>query len=204
MSAPAATRPYRQVARAAATEDTRQRIITAFIGALEAGWIEDITLDDIAAEAGTTRQTVIRLFGNKDALLAAGAQRMGEEVLIRRAILPGAGPRAVTQALLRDYEESGDRIIRLLAQEGRYPPMSALLDYGRAEHRAWVAACFAPELSALAPLAREALLDKLVVVTDVFTWKLLRHDRKRSAAEVETLMTSLIAGVLQEGKQQNA
>ncbi len=200
----AATRPYRQVARAAATEETRQRLVAAFGAAREDRWIEEITLDDVAAAAGTTRQTAIRLFGGKDGLLAACRDRLGEEVRGRRRLPAGAGPRAVARAVVQDYEVSGDLVLRLLAQEGRHPPLAAMLDVGRAGHRRWLSEAFAAVLAARPPAAREALLDQLVVASDVFTWKLLRRDRRRSAAEVEALMTGLMDGVIQAGKPPHA
>src|SRR4029453_12017949 len=106
-----------------------------FAGALETGWIEDITLDDVAAAAGTTRQTVIRLFGGKEGLLSDLAERMNEEAMTGRAPRPGAGPPAAVHGVLQDYEAIGDMILRLLAQEGRYAPLSTMLDRGRGWHR---------------------------------------------------------------------
>src|SRR5689334_21600550 len=113
-------RPYRQVARAAAAQDTQRRIVEAFAAALQGSWMDEITLDEIAASAGTTRQTVIRLFGGKEGLLTAIAKRMGEEVELRRALPARATPREVAHALVQDYEANGDTIIRLLAQEDRH------------------------------------------------------------------------------------
>jgi AcrR family transcriptional regulator len=200
MSASAPARRYHQVARVAATEQTRQRLVAAFAAALEARWIEEITLDDVAATAGTTRQTAIRLFGGKDGLLAACCDRLGEEVRGRRRLPAGAGPRAVARAVVQDYEASGDLVLRLLAQEGRHAPLGAMLDAGRLGHRRWLAEAFAAVLAGRAAAEREALLDQFVVATDVFTWKLLRRDRRRGAAEVEALMAGLMQGVIQEGK----
>ncbi|MBN9536550.1 MAG: TetR family transcriptional regulator, partial [Alphaproteobacteria bacterium] len=53
-------RAYRQSARANAVQDTERQIVDALIALLEERWFDEITLDDIAAAAGTTRQTVIR------------------------------------------------------------------------------------------------------------------------------------------------
>ena len=58
-----AKRPYRQTARAAAAESLRQRVVTAFNDLLLSRWIDEITLDEVAASAGTTRQTVARQSG---------------------------------------------------------------------------------------------------------------------------------------------
>src|SRR4051812_24510545 len=114
---PATTRPYRQIARAAATDETRRRIVAACAEALEQRWLDEITLDEIAIAAGTTRQTVIRLYGGKEGLLQAVAERTEHEVALRRALPPGSSPRAAARAVVQDYEANGDMIIRLLAQE---------------------------------------------------------------------------------------
>ena len=64
-------RPYNQTARAASAEGLRQKIVTAFRDLLLTRWIDEITLDEVATSAGTTRQSVIRLFGGKEGVLAA-------------------------------------------------------------------------------------------------------------------------------------
>lgn len=197
MSEPA--RPYRQVARAAATEETRRRIVDGFHQALQAHWMEEITLDAVAAEAGTTRQTVIRLFGGKEGLLEAVADRTAEGVAARRALPRHPTPDAAARAVVEDYEAIGDMILRLLAQEGRYPLLGTMLNIGRREHRRWVAETFAAALAARPPAAAEALLDQLVVATDVFTWKLLRRDMGRLPAAVIHRVAGMIAGILNEG-----
>ncbi len=188
-------RPYRQVARAAATEDTRRRIVAAFREALLARWMDEITLDDVAAAAGTTRQTVIRLFGGKEGLLTAVAETMKGEIEMTRAVPQGATPRAVAHALIEDYETSGDVIIRLLAQEARHPMLTPFLDLGRTWHRRWVAETFAASLIRLRH--REQRVTQLVAITDVYTWKLLRRDFRHSVAEVEALIAGMLGKMLE-------
>ena len=58
-------------------------------------------------------------------------------------------------------------------------------------HRAWVAEVFGPMVS-----DDEALLDLLVVATDVYTWKLLRRDRGLSRVRTEARMKALVTAVL--------
>ncbi len=196
MSADTQSRPYRQVARAAATEETRRRIVTAFAEALAERWLDEITLDELAAAAGTTRQTVIRLFGGKEGLLDAVVDWMREGVLTRRTLAPGPAAIAVARAVGADYETSGDMIIRLLALEGRHPGLSAFLDYGRRQHRAWIGEAFAGPIASYPPAERAALTDRLIVATDVYSWKLLRRDFGRSRIETEAAIAALIAAIL--------
>ena len=171
-----ASRRYSQVARAQAAEDTARRIVDAFLAPLMADWYDDITLDRVAADAGVTVQTVVRRFGGKDGLLANAANVLSDQINAQRAAPPGDLGRLVNN-LLVDYEQRGDAVIRLLALEPRHPAVKTVLDFGRGEHRRWVSAAFAEPLGALDPATREPALDALVVVTDVYTWKLLRRDR---------------------------
>ena len=197
---PAQPRPYRQVARAAAARDTQDRIVSAFAVALQTRWMDEITLDDIAATAGTTRQTVIRLFGGKKGLLGAVAQHMGQEVAARRALPAAATPSQATRALLADYEISGDTVTRLLAQEDRHPELTAILTIGRRQHREWVATTFAHALPRRQSARREALITQLAIVTDVYTWKLLRRDFGHAATDAESLIADMIAKLLNHGE----
>jgi AcrR family transcriptional regulator len=190
-----APRPYRQTTRAEAAAATGRRIVEAFLALARDGWLDDITLDAVARDAGATVQTVIRRFGGKDGLIAAAAEQLDREIAARRNVPPGAVEQALA-ALVADYELTGDLVIRLLAQEPRHPALRAPLDRGRAGHRAWLAAVFAPRLAGFAQQARERRLDALVVATDVYAWKLLRRDMGHGAAEVAALMRNLVAGAL--------
>ena len=189
-------RPYRQVARAASTEDLRQRILDAFRAAMRDMWMDDVGLDRVAADAGTTRQTVIRLFGGKEGLIEALALRERSAVELRRATPRPATPEAVVDAILVDYEALGDLVCRLLAQEERHPALRRWHDVGRAFHRAWVEDVFSPALPA--DLAgREALVTQLVVALDLYVWKLLRRDFGRSVEETRSLMTDMVRKILE-------
>jgi AcrR family transcriptional regulator len=191
-------RPYHQVARAAATQNVQRQIVAAFRAALMERWMDDITLDDIALAAGTTRQTVIRMFGGKEGLLGAVAEAMSDEILLARAIPPGASVESVVHALVANYDVTGDVTVRMLAQEERHPTLSVLLNLGRAGHRQWVAGTFAPALSRLSRAERARRETQLVAMTDVYVWKLLRRDFGHSAKEVETLIAGMLHKLLKE------
>lgn len=190
-------RPYRQVARAAATADTGRRIVDAFEAALRARPVDAITLDQIATAAGTTRQTVIRLFGGKDGLLEAFAVKMASDVTARRALPDRPSARQATRVVVADYEIVGDFIVRLLAEEERHPVLTPFLDSGRAAHRAWCAGTFATALPA-DPAEREAMVTQIVIAFDVYTWKLLRRDFHYPLEKTEALIAALIAKIVNE------
>jgi AcrR family transcriptional regulator len=187
-----ATRPYRQTARAAAAESLRQRVATAFNDLLLSRWIDEITLDEVAASAGTTRQTVIRLFGGKDGLVEAVMDLLRAEAVPRTSMPADDSGRAALEALIAHYESVGDMVVRLLAQEERHSALRPLLAQGRREHRAWVAERFGSMQSGLSELERERQITRLIVATDIYTWKLLRRDFGKSQDEVLHLMVGII------------
>ena len=193
----ATKRAYRQGARAEATGETGRRILDVFFTRLQQDWFEDIRLDDVAMEADVTVQTVIRRYGGKDGLLNAAIARMSEEVTRRRRA-PAGDLDAAVAALVADYETVGDLVMRLLAQEERFPAIRKVTDVGRREHRAWVEQTFAAELRACTPAGRRDLADALVVATDLYTWKLLRRDMGRSAKAAKANMLRLARGAFSQ------
>jgi len=197
----AAKRPYRQTARAAATEELRHRIAVAFHGLLAVRWIDEIALDDVAASAGTTRQTVIRLFGGKAGLLEAVIAFVREPAVPRFALPHGASRQTAIAALMADYEATGDMTARLLAQEQRHPALRPPLDQGRRIHRDWVAEQFGAALTGLNDQERERQITRLVVATDLYTWKLLRRDLGSTREEATILIAGIVNSIMGEGNR---
>jgi AcrR family transcriptional regulator len=189
---PIAKRAYRQTARAAAAENLRQRVVKAFNDLLLTRWIDEITLDEVAASAGTTRQTVIRLFGGKDGLLEAVLDFLRAQAAPRTSMAADVSVRAAVEALITHYEAVGDMVVRFLAQEERHSALRPLLAQGRHEHRAWVAQRFGSTQIGLSELERERQITRLIVATDIYTWKLLRRDFGKSQDEVLHLMVGII------------
>ncbi|HSV04803.1 MAG TPA: TetR/AcrR family transcriptional regulator [Phenylobacterium sp.] len=198
MKSAALKRPYRQTARAAAAEATRERILDAFIDRMRESWFDEIRLEEVARDAQVTVQTVIRRFGGKDGLLEAMHERSDREIRMRRAVRPGDLQGAV-RVLTEDYEAIGGLILRLLAQEDRYPAVKRLTDVGRAAHRGWIREVFAPWLQALPAAEAERRLDGLVAAMDLYVWKLVRRDMRRPIAEYQALVRRLVLAVLDAG-----
>ena len=190
-------RPYRQKARAEATQATRRRILEAFLHFAQSRWLDEITLDAVAKEAGVTVQTVIRHYGGKDGIIEAAHQLFIEEIPERRAVPPGAIDEALA-ALVADYELTGDVVIRYLAQEDRSPALRRALAYGRGSHRQWVTEILGPGLRSLKAPVRETRIEGLVAATDVYVWKLLRRDLGHAPSAVVALMREIVLGLLKE------
>jgi AcrR family transcriptional regulator len=189
------TRRYHQGARAEAAEATARRIVDAFLARLMDQWFDEITLDRVAEDAGVTVQTVVRRFGGKEGLLSVAVETLAIQINARRAAPAGDVDRLV-ETLLDDYEHTGDAVIRLLALEPRHAALGPFLELGRREHRQWASLAFAETLATLDGEARGRVLDALVIITDVYTWKLLRRDMARSVTEAGTTLKSLIRATI--------
>jgi AcrR family transcriptional regulator len=196
-SRPAPRRHYRQIARAEAAGDTARRIAVAFAECIHERWIEDVTLEDVAARAGVTVRTVIRRFGSKEGLLARHSDYLAAQVRADMNITPGDFEGALDRGLTF-YERIGDGIIRNLAQEKRHPALKPMLDRGRSELRDILSAFYAPWLDPLPVKERQRVLDQLVVATDIYTWQILRRDAGRSLKETRAVMLALIQAILNQ------
>jgi AcrR family transcriptional regulator len=192
------TRGYQMGARAEAAAATAERIIDA---AVELFWeqpTDQIRLDEVAARAGVTVQTVIRRFGTKDGLFQAAAQRESQRVRTERAAVEPGDVRGAVANLVEHYEKEGDRVLRLLAEEGAAPALGAVATTGRDLHRQWCEQVFAPYLTGLRGVARDRRLAQLVAICDVYTWKLLRRDSGLSRPQTEQAIAEMLAPFTKE------
>jgi len=192
---PRKRRTYRQVARAQSTAGTARKVIDAFTICAGERWFDEITLREVAMRAGVTVRSVIRRFGSKEGLVRAMVEDFGSDLDAEFVAAPGDIDGAV-ERLFDAYERVGDGAIRNVAQEHRVPALQPLIDHGRASHRRIVAGQFAPWLDRLEGKARRDLLDALVIDTDVYVWKLLRRDMRRSVRDAKAAVRRLIEGTL--------
>src|SRR5689334_16961095 len=192
-----APRPYRQTLRAESAAQTGRRIVDAFVELTRDRWFDELTLNEVAARAGVSVQSVIRRYGSKDGLISAVIEQVGSDFGARRAARPGDVASALA-GLFDIYEEHGDGVIRNLAQEERYPELRRIVEFGRKEHRRLTAELYSPWLDRLNGVASRQALDALIVATDIYTWKLFRRDMGRSVAEAKAAMLRLINAVLIE------
>ena len=182
-----ATRPYRMTARADTSRATTERFLQATEDLFCTDPATDPSLDDIARRAQTTKQTILRRFGTKTALMAAASERAGKRVAAERDSVDAGDIAGAVHTVVTHYEQMGDGVLRMLAEETRNPALREHADAGREVHAAWCRRVFAP--------ASKRRLAQLIAVTDVYTWKLLRRDRGLSRKETELAMRELIEGV---------
>ena len=65
-------------------------------------------------------------------------------------------------------------------------------------HRGWVEQVFAPQLRGLAPAARERRTVQLVVLCDVYVWKVMRRDQNFTRAQYERALREMIDRLIEE------
>jgi AcrR family transcriptional regulator len=182
---------YNMELRAAAADATHERILVAAQEASLERWYDEVTLAEVARRAGVSGQTVINHFGGKDQLFAAAHERLGQELVERRySAEPGDVP-GIVDALLDDYEVTGDSVVRLLALEEKVPALRPMIELGRKGHREWVETMFQ------AP----GLVPELIVATDVYSWKLLRRDQGLSREETAAAIRHIVQAILDRRKR---
>src|SRR5688500_1248576 len=130
-SAPAPKRRYRGRVQAEVAALTRGRIMDAALARTAELWLDQLTLEQVAARAEVAVQTVIRHFGTKERLLEAAGEEAYRRGAQQRADSPAGDITAAARMLVDQYEEVGGRLLRLLAQEERYPALHAVLEVGR-------------------------------------------------------------------------
>ncbi len=184
---------------------TRQRIVDAARALISEG-SADLTLERVAADAGTSVKTVLRKFGSKRGLIV--------EAVIGSLVADTDGgddkpapPRRADSAeslhealgeLFEDYEEIGDRVVWMLEHEHRIDGLREVAETGRDHHLSWVRTVFATALDGLSRAEYSELEPALLVVTDVYVWKLLRRDSVSSAIAAASIMERLVRGLTNE------
>jgi AcrR family transcriptional regulator len=193
-------RPYRLGARAAAARATRDGIVDAAIERFVARPYEDVTLREIARAAGVALQTVVNHFATKEGVFAAAVERFGAQMeSLRDGVAPGDLDGAV-DALMAEYERSGDANIRMLELEERVAAIRPALLQGRALHRDWVERVFGAGLGDRGGAARERRLAAFLAATDVYVWKRLRRDEGLTREQTAAVLRELLQALCGDGR----
>jgi AcrR family transcriptional regulator len=157
---------------------------------------DQVTLDDVAAQAGVTERTVVRRFGSKEKLFGAVGEERAASIRRARDEVPAGDIPEAVKLLVGTYEDWGDEVLHLLSQEHGLAGVTNTVEAGRRYHAAWVERAFSPLLGELPPAVRRRRLGQLVAVTDIYFWKVLRRDVGLSRAEVEASLHELIGDIV--------
>ncbi|MFB2598737.1 TetR/AcrR family transcriptional regulator [Herbiconiux sp. P17] len=194
-------REYRMSARADSAQLTRERIMDAMLTRFAVTPYERIRLDDIAADAGVTVQTVIRRFGGKPALMTTVVERElgriagAREEAARSAQAPT--PADTIAALVQHYERYGDLILKTYSEAPLVEGLPELAARGRDYHVDWCRRAFDAAIDPAADgVLRRRRLAQIVAICDATTWRILRADGSLSPAETERALLELLTPLL--------
>lgn len=194
-------RPYKQVARAQARQRTRDALLDAAETVfLRKGWEQgsvDASVEALAKSAGVTKQTLLRHFGSKEALLEQVVGRISKRVHDQMWAAPTDDVAGAVEKLLDLYKEWGEELLRIGAAE-RSPAIAEIAQQGRELHYEWVEHAFGRWLDRLKGPARSRRRATLIALCDVHTWWLLSHDLGLSRREVQRILTEAIERVLED------
>jgi AcrR family transcriptional regulator len=193
-------RPYRMTARAEAAERTGERVMDAMLSRYAEVAYDRLRLEDVAADAEVTVQTVIRRFGGKPGLLAATIEREFARLAADRAATLGEGPRSTLHSLVHHYERHGALILKMYAEARQAPGVPELAERARAYHIGWCREAFAGALAdGLDATTRARRLAQVVAVCDATTWRILRFDARLSPEQTEQALAELLLPLLAPG-----
>lgn len=202
MEVGARARPYRQVARARARQQTRDALIAAAQGEFFAGRWEDASLEAIAASARVTKQTLLRHFGSKDGLLERAVEHGFDEVREQRFNAPSGDVAGAVDNLLEHYERWGARAIRVAAVDGLGEVAAGLGRRARQLHYDWVEHAFGSSLERLSATDRGRRRAALIALCDVHAWWVLSHDLELPRTEVRATLINAIDSLIPEETKQ--
>jgi AcrR family transcriptional regulator len=163
----------------------------------EGGW-RQMSLESLAAEAGVTKQTLLRHFGSKDGLLLQALGRGVRQVLDQRFGAPVGDVAGAVENLLDHYEAYGRRGLRIGAWQDGPAPLAKLERMARKVHYDWVDYAFGPWLEPLDGEARARRRAALIALCDVHAWWVLSHDLELPRAEVQAILTQTIEAAVAE------
>ncbi|MEQ4482352.1 TetR/AcrR family transcriptional regulator [Cohnella silvisoli] len=179
-------------ARARSAAITGERILDAAVEIFYEQPVANLSLEEVARRSAVSVQTVIRRFGGKEGLFAAASERESRRIASHRDQAAVGDVAGALHILLDHYEEVGDGVLRMLAEEHWMPALREIIDGGRGYHRQWCERVFAPALTEREGTERERRLAQLVTVTDIYTWKLLRRDYGLSRDQTELALGELL------------
>ena len=189
------TRQYEMKSRAVAAEATGEAILDAGMDAFGTRRYHDVTLQDMAAAAGVSVQTVMRRFGSKEGLFDAVVVRERKRIAHRREVPAGSDIDDAVAVLVQHYEDDGLTVLHFLSEEVGSSRIAGVVEEGRAVHRAWVEAYLGEVFAGKVGAERQCVVDAAVVTTDLYSWKLLRIDAGRSEADVVAVMVSMLRAI---------
>ena len=185
-------------ARAAAAAQTADKILAATQQLFTEKLIAEITLADIAQRCGVTVQTILRRFGDKDAVFAEAISRLGADIVSQRGRAIPDDLDDVLETLIEHYETHGRLVLKMLAEETTTPAIQPVLASGRDYHMRWCETVFAATLEPLTGTDRKRRLVQLIAICDVRTWEVLRIRMGLSRNETRVAVREMLQPLIKK------
>lgn len=186
--------------RAQAAEQTGTRIVDAMLARFAVLPYDQVRLEDVAADAGVTVQTVLRRFAGKHALMTAVVERELGAIAASRAAAATDDPAATLTALVAHYETYGALILKVYAEAQFVEGLPELAAAGRAFHLAWCRQAFEEHLDpAGTDQVRARQLAQVVVACDATTWRILRQDLGLDPEQTRLAVVEMVRPALRPG-----
>lgn len=182
-------------ARAEAAESTAERVVDAMLGRLAATPYDHIRVEDVAADAGVTGQTVIRRFGGKAGLMTATVERELGRIAAAREAAAQATSAETVHDLVAHYERYGALILKTYAEAPLVPGLPEIVARGRAFHVSWCRRAFTLD-PALGEAERVRRLAQIIAICDATTWRILRFDGALDPTQTEIAVGEMLAPIL--------
>ncbi|GAA1914609.1 hypothetical protein GCM10009775_03990 [Microbacterium aoyamense] len=188
-------RKYEMTSRADAAARTADRIIDAMLARFATTPYENVRIEDVAADAGVTGQTLIRRFGSKAALMNATVARELARVAAAREEAAQASPTDTIHELIHHYERYGALILKTYSEAPLVAGLPALAARGRAFHVDWCRRAF-PLDPSLSPTEKAVRTAQIIAICDATTWRILRFDGELDEAQTEQALAALLLPLL--------
>ena len=184
-------------------ERTRQALVEALLGLLDAGEPRP-TAAEIAARAGVSERSVFQHFPDREALLEAVAREQYKRVVPTLVPVDSSLPLAerieqFSAQRARLYEQIGGVRRAGLLIEHESTSVAGWLRTARQQKAADVERVFLRELDPLPPDEREPLRAALVMVCSWSAWDSWRTHQRLSVARSRAALQAALRGLLREG-----
>jgi AcrR family transcriptional regulator len=185
-------------ARAAAAAETADKIIAATRQLFTAHLIAEITLADIAQRSGVTVQTILRRFGDKDAVFAEAISGLGTDIVSQRGQAIPNELDDLLENLVEHYETHGRLVLKMLGEEITTPAIEPVLGFGHDYHRRWCETVFAATLEPLTGAERKRRLAQLIAICDLRSWEVLRIRMGLSRNQTRTALREMLQPLIKK------
>ena len=145
-----------------------------------------------------TVQTILRRFGDKDAVFGEAISRLGAEILSQRGRAISKDLDGLLANLVEHYETHGRLVLKMLAEELMTPAIQPALVFGRRYHRRWCETVFAASLEPLAGADKERRCAQLIAICDVRTWEVLRIRSGLSRQHTQAALREMLEPLIKE------